>query len=725
MDRVAHWLSEFMFDGQCAALERRASRHALHVAAEGKDVFALKCAIDRAKASDVDQDVISEAERVLRKEEAQVCLQNAMSSRDVEALKSTIGVAKVLDVNSEVIANAELILRTEEVRRQLIDAVSQNDPDDLCHALAAAASTTLSMAELFGFRVSMHIMLCKHFVGRHTPRPVGLLCKLVYHCIVLSLDSSAYLFSEHLCGRQVAFLERMASRHIVRLAVMWKDTLCLEVAVERAKSAQLSLAEIKYAEDALQDCTITSRLKTAQNSADVCELQRSIQAAQDIGFQGRVLERAECRLQKEEARNEIKAALAVSDVLALEEAIHHAQSSSLGSFELAFPNVVLRKLRVKTSMAHFAARCKERLGKTTVSVAGASRSDSDRLVAQRLQARFLAQDEQARVDRQLAQAIGAADSDHQVQRVLMGAANPTVHGGISSSSSAASAHHAPGRCSSCMESKLVVTVACKHSYCEECLRQLFENACNDRTLIPVRCCREQLDLQHAARVLSIASFDLLRDRTEEQNAKDKMYCPSRTCGRFINLDNVNLKIAYSGRPMTCPSCMKTQVCISCKAPWHAGITCREFQSAKDIGSAELAKVASNFGWKLCPCCRTFVELIQGCNHITCVCRAEFCYACGATWKTCRCPLFSVSEENREMQRRLHVQEQVLGRRIAVAERQVMRRQIQRVECDRHRTYKVHRNCGNCRNCGFYMNCYGYVCRDCSNAFCFVCVMHRM
>eukprot|EP00747_Dinoflagellata_sp_TGD_P022995 gnl/TRDRNA2_/TRDRNA2_129475_c0_seq1.p1 gnl/TRDRNA2_/TRDRNA2_129475_c0~~gnl/TRDRNA2_/TRDRNA2_129475_c0_seq1.p1 ORF type:complete len:177 (-),score=0.60 gnl/TRDRNA2_/TRDRNA2_129475_c0_seq1:125-655(-) len=175
----------------------------------------------------------------------------------------------------------------------------------------------------------------------------------------------------------------------------------------------------------------------------------------------------------------------------------------------------------------------------------------------------------------------------------------------------------------------------------------------------------------------------------------------------------------------CPACMKTQVCIRCKAPWHAGITCQEFQKAIDVGAAELARVASNLGWRLCPRCRTFVELTQGCNHITCVCRAEFCYACGATWKTCRCPLFSVPEERREMERRLRVQEQVLGRRIEMAERNVIRRQIQRQECDRHRTYRVNRNCGNCRNCGFYMNCYGYICRDCSNAFCYICVFHRM
>ena len=46
-----------------------------------------------------------------------------------------------------------------------------------------------------------------------------------------------------------------------------------------------------------------------------------------------------------------------------------------------------------------------------------------------------------------------------------------------------------------------------------------------------------------------------------------------------------------------------------------------------------------------------------------------------------------------MERRLRVQEQVLGRRVNAAERNAMQRQIQRQECDRHRTYRVNRTGG--------------------------------
>ncbi|KAI9803159.1 MAG: hypothetical protein M1833_001230 [Piccolia ochrophora] len=42
------------------------------------------------------------------------------------------------------------------------------------------------------------------------------------------------------------------------------------------------------------------------------------------------------------------------------------------------------------------------------------------------------------------------------------------------------------------------------------------------------------------------------------------------------------------------------------------------------------------GWRRCYNCRTMVELSVGCRHITCKCGAEFCYVCGARWKTCPC-----------------------------------------------------------------------------------------
>ncbi|KAF9248014.1 hypothetical protein DTO027I6_6248 [Penicillium roqueforti] len=42
-------------------------------------------------------------------------------------------------------------------------------------------------------------------------------------------------------------------------------------------------------------------------------------------------------------------------------------------------------------------------------------------------------------------------------------------------------------------------------------------------------------------------------------------------------------------------------------------------------------------WKRCTKCSRVIELKEGCPHIICICRAQWCYHCGKKWKTCDCP----------------------------------------------------------------------------------------
>jgi len=38
----------------------------------------------------------------------------------------------------------------------------------------------------------------------------------------------------------------------------------------------------------------------------------------------------------------------------------------------------------------------------------------------------------------------------------------------------------------------------------------------------------------------------------------------------------------------------------------------------------------------CPSCETSIEKIDGCNHMTCICGAEFCWNCHKYYEQCRC-----------------------------------------------------------------------------------------
>lgn len=43
------------------------------------------------------------------------------------------------------------------------------------------------------------------------------------------------------------------------------------------------------------------------------------------------------------------------------------------------------------------------------------------------------------------------------------------------------------------------------------------------------------------------------------------------------------------------------------------------------------QLAKENNWKKCPNCKVYVEKIQGCSHINCVCGSQFCHSCGAHW----------------------------------------------------------------------------------------------
>ncbi|KAI1876176.1 uncharacterized protein JN550_001672 [Neoarthrinium moseri] len=63
------------------------------------------------------------------------------------------------------------------------------------------------------------------------------------------------------------------------------------------------------------------------------------------------------------------------------------------------------------------------------------------------------------------------------------------------------------------------------------------------------------------------------------------------------------------------------------------------------------KIGEASGWRRCYKCRTLVELTQGCSHMTCRCKAQFCYVCGGVWDgTVGCANYCNGEEVLERRR---------------------------------------------------------------------------
>jgi hypothetical protein len=105
-----------------------------------------------------------------------------------------------------------------------------------------------------------------------------------------------------------------------------------------------------------------------------------------------------------------------------------------------------------------------------------------------------------------------------------------------------------------------------------------------------------------------------------------MYCSKPTCGVWIPPSNIKKATLCAA----CPAC-RTKSCISCRGAHHGNGDCSQDPSVKAT-----LQLASDEGWRRCYSCKVMVEHNQGCIHMTCKCKAQFCYICGLKWRTCTC-----------------------------------------------------------------------------------------
>jgi hypothetical protein len=184
-----------------------------------------------------------------------------------------------------------------------------------------------------------------------------------------------------------------------------------------------------------------------------------------------------------------------------------------------------------------------------------------------------------------------------------------------------------------------------HNFCMPCFDRAFKIAMHDDiSLFPPRCCDKPLPIElHRDRVsnAAIKQFDI---RVEELSAIDPTHCSDPQCAKYIQDRHIERTVG------TCIYCGRT-TCTVCKGKEHKDELCPQ-----DEGTILLKKEADEKHWRQCNNCRNMIELERGCYHITyapslpfmllgtmltllyrCRCLHQFCYLCGAQWKTCACP----------------------------------------------------------------------------------------
>jgi hypothetical protein len=66
------------------------------------------------------------------------------------------------------------------------------------------------------------------------------------------------------------------------------------------------------------------------------------------------------------------------------------------------------------------------------------------------------------------------------------------------------------------------------------------------------------------------------------------------------------------------------------------MTCAENRAHNNADDREFEVTIAKAGGKRCSSCGATVLRTEGCNHMTCRCKHEFCYICGANWKPKAC-----------------------------------------------------------------------------------------
>ncbi|RFU72652.1 hypothetical protein TARUN_9612 [Trichoderma arundinaceum] len=193
------------------------------------------------------------------------------------------------------------------------------------------------------------------------------------------------------------------------------------------------------------------------------------------------------------------------------------------------------------------------------------------------------------------------------------------------------------------------TVPCGCHYCAHCLRANIRTGLRSEIDFPPRCCRpfNEATIRRAQRP---ALVQLFRQLSLEYGVPIdlRVYCHDASCSSFIPPS------AIEGAPDdeddatavgTCPSCGK-ETCAECGNRSHRGLPCREEEDEEALWD-----MMDDQGLAHCPICGVVMALRDGCNHMTCLCNAEFCYLCGRAWRTCTCPLYGAFHLRVEVRRR--------------------------------------------------------------------------
>ncbi|KAI9172024.1 tRNA-dihydrouridine(20a/20b) synthase [Paramyrothecium foliicola] len=236
-------------------------------------------------------------------------------------------------------------------------------------------------------------------------------------------------------------------------------------------------------------------------------------------------------------------------------------------------------------------------------------------------------------------------------------------------------------CVSCLDefpSKAMVRVPCHH-YCTDCFIRLITAAVENEQQWPAKCCLNPIPFRTVLRIVPNDLRNRFQERSREWNIPiaERVYCHAADCGIWIMPDYISPGI----RQGRCENGHWT--CTICRGPIHGNEDCPD-----DPDMILTNSLAEEEGWKRCDRCHALVEHKEACQHMTCRCGNQFCYVCGATWRTCACTVQQLQQlksgvSERRRQREFQEQEEAEElRRILAQIEEFEREEAMRAEQER-------------------------------------------
>eukprot|EP00240_Pyramimonas_obovata_P003027 CAMPEP_0118921654 /NCGR_PEP_ID=MMETSP1169-20130426/860_1 /TAXON_ID=36882 /ORGANISM="Pyramimonas obovata, Strain CCMP722" /LENGTH=648 /DNA_ID=CAMNT_0006862413 /DNA_START=218 /DNA_END=2161 /DNA_ORIENTATION=+ len=191
---------------------------------------------------------------------------------------------------------------------------------------------------------------------------------------------------------------------------------------------------------------------------------------------------------------------------------------------------------------------------------------------------------------------------------------------------------------------------CGHLFCLTCWRGYLGTAISDgpcclRVKCPQPNCKivvkdtllnELADREQLAKLQKFRQRSFVEDQYQRSvsgqaiHARQVKWCPAPECVFAVKVADSSYD---AGTPLDIDCLCGHQFCYNCNQEAHRPVDCVTVKSWLDKNSAE----SENMNWilansKQCPKCFRHIEKNQGCMHMTCSCRHEFCWLCLGPWQ---------------------------------------------------------------------------------------------